>query len=148
MVPVYGHSPVSALVLRPAVRVASGCTLADAVDLMGDAGVSALLLEDAQSIVTKGDIARAVARGQLVTTPVEHVATAQPVVIPDTTTVVDACARMLNEGIRQLVVHSDSGLALLSVSEVAAVLLQTCEHRLWFGSVRFALDVPPSPPRA
>lgn len=58
------------------------------------------------------------------------------------TSVVDACAVMLNEEVRHLLVDVDGALGVLSLRDVAAVLLQTAEPHIWLASLRVAIDTP------
>jgi CBS domain-containing protein len=139
---VSGRSPLSALVCGCAGTVADDATLPEAAAKMEAAGVSALLLERAGGIVTDRDIIRALAYGAPLDQEVATVATQQPLTVPGTMTVVDACAVMLNEGVRHLVVELDGGVGVTSLAEVAAVLLQAADPQIWLTALRVAIDVP------
>jgi signal-transduction protein with cAMP-binding, CBS, and nucleotidyltransferase domain len=136
------RSPLSTLLTRPAVTIAPEATLAAAVAAMESAGVSALLVEQAGGIVTERDIARAVGHGVSVDEPVTSVATPHPVVAPGSMTVVEACAVMLNEQVRHLVVDLDGELGVISMRDIAAVLLQGADPHIWLASLRVALETP------
>ena len=137
------HSPLSVLVARGALRVDATCSVADAVVVMEEAGVSALLVGDADAIITERDIARALGHGVSADESVGAVATPHPLTVPGTMPVVDACATMLNEQVRHLVVALDGGVGLVSLRAVAAVLLQSAEPQIWLASLRVAVDIPP-----
>jgi CBS domain-containing protein len=139
---VHGQSPLSALVSRAAVTVAADCTLADAVATMEAAGVSALLVGEQAAIITERDIARALGHGVPVDEIVGGVATPHPVVVSASMSVVDGCAVMLNEQIRHLVVETDHGPAVLSLRDVAAVLLQSSDSQVWLSSLRVQIETP------
>src|SRR5688572_8120347 len=136
------NSPLSALLVRAAVTVAPEATLADAVATMEEAGVSALLVEHSAGIITERDIARALGHDAPTTTTVDRVATPHPVVVPGSMPVLEACAVMLNEQIRHLVVEVDDALGILSLRDLAAVLLQSADPHLWLASLRVAIELP------
>lgn len=139
---VHAQSPLSALATRPAVTVPSRCTLARAVAQMEASGISALLVDDRAGIITERDIARALAHGASVDEVVGRVATPHPLIVPASMTVVEACATMLNEHVRHLVVELAGGLAVISLRDVAAVLLQSADPHIWLASLRVAIEVP------
>jgi CBS domain-containing protein len=139
---VHGQSPLSALVSRAAVTVTADCTLAEAVATMEAAGVSALLVGEQAAIITERDIARALGHGVPVNEIVGRVATPHPVVVSASMSVVEGCAIMLNEQIRHLVVETDQGPAVLSLRDVAAVLLQSSDSHIWLSSLRVQIETP------
>jgi CBS domain-containing protein len=139
---VSGRSALSELLLRPPVAVEPACTLGDAVAVMESAGVSALLVAELPGIITERDIARALGHGLSVADHVDRVATLRPVVVPGSMTVVEACATMLNEHVRHLVVDLADGWTVVSLRDVAAVLLQGADSELWLTSLRVTIDVP------
>ena len=139
---VHGQSPLSALVSRAAVTVTVDCTLATAVVTMEAAGVSALLVGEHAAIITERDIARALGHGVPVDEIVGRVATPYPLVVSGSMSVVDGCATMLNEHVRHLVVETDDGPAVLSLRDVAAVLLQTSDPHIWLSSLRIRIETP------
>ncbi len=136
------RSTLGEFVVRPPERVTAMCSLEAAVRQMEQAGVSSLLV-DGDGIVTERDIARALGHGMANEAPVEAVATWHPLVVPSSMTVVDACATMLNEQLRHLVIETATGERLVvSLRDVAAVLLQSADPQLWLSSLRSAIDPP------
>ncbi len=136
------RSPLSSLVCRNAAAVKPDATLAEAATAMASSGVSAMLIEDGGGLLTEHDVVRAVAQGVAPDAPVTEAATPQPMAVPGSTTIVDACAAMLNEGVRHLVVDVDGTLGVLPLAEIAAVHLQTADPQVWLASLRVAIDVP------
>ena len=137
------RSPVSALVSRPAICVPGTTTVSDAVELMEGCGVGALLVDGGRSIVTERDIARGVGTGVAAADPVSTVATPDPVMVEAQTSVVRAAGMMLDGHVRHLVVRLPAGLpGVISLREVAAVLLQAADPDVWLTSLRAALEVP------
>ena len=136
------HSPLSALLFRAAITVPADATLADAVATMEEAGVSALLVEPALGIITERDIARALGHDAPTTTTVACVATLHPVVVPGSMPVLEACAVMLNEQVRHLVVDIGDAVGIVSLRDLAAVLLQSADPHLWLDSLRVAIELP------
>lgn len=49
---------------------------------------------------------------------------------------------MLNEHVRHLVVEVDGRLGVVSLRDVAAVLLQGADPHLWLASLRVAVEAP------
>lgn len=136
------HSPLERLVCRPAVTVPGDASVAAAVEVMRVADVSALLV-DGGGILTERDVARAVGAGVPVDALVADVATPHPLVVPGTMGVVEACGVMLNEEVRHLVIElADGTLGVVSLRDVAAVLLQVADPHLWLASLRVAVDAP------
>jgi CBS domain-containing protein len=129
------------LPLRPAVGTDRSCTLVAAVEAMERAGVSSLLV-DRDGIVTERDIARALAHGCPTDVPVASVASWHPIIVTPDTTVVTAAAMMLNEHVRHLLVESEEQVAVVSLRDVTAVLLQAANPDLWLTSLRIAVDTP------
>ena len=140
---VSGKSPVSSLLGRPVVTIAPEATLAAAVESMEAAGVSALLVDRLGGIITERDIARALGHGVAVDEPVDGIATPHPLVVPGSTTVVAACALMLNEQVRHLIVDHDGTFGMISLRDVAAALLQSSDPQIWLTSLRLAIETPP-----
>ena len=136
------RSPLAALVGRSAVEADPSCTLAAAARLMEVEGVSALLLRDTVGIVTERDITRALARGCTPDVAVSRVATPEALVVDGRVPIVDACALMLNEEVRHLVVDLDGAFAIVSMRDVTAVLLQVADPHLWLTSLRVAVEGP------
>ena len=137
------HSQLSALSTRAAVSVSESCPLAEAVEVMKAAAVSALLVGDGAGIVTERDLARALAAGCLSTDPVEAIATRHPLTVSGDTTVVAAAGVMLNEQVRHLVVQRDTGaVGVVSMRDLLAVLLQAVDPQLWLTSLRVGIETP------
>jgi signal-transduction protein with cAMP-binding, CBS, and nucleotidyltransferase domain len=136
------RSPVSDLLARGALVIGDDATLAEAAAAMEAANVSALLVGELGGIVTERDITRAIGHGVPPGETVASVATPRPLVVPGSMTVVEACAVMLNEQVRHLVVEVDGTVGVLSLRDVAAVLLQSAGPHLWLASLRVAMDAP------
>ena len=139
---VSGFSPISVLVGRDPATIGGEATIGEAAAAMASAGVSALLVDDRGGIVTHGDIVRALGRGAQLDETVAGVATPDPVVIPGSMPIVEACAVMLTERIRHAIVDVDGQLAILLIKDVAAVLLQGANPEMWLTSLRVAIDLP------
>ena len=135
------QSTLRDLALRHATGVPRSCTLGEAVLHMEQAGVSSLLV-DGEGIITERDIARAFGHGHERDDTVGSLATWLPVVVPESTCVVDAAATMLNEHVRHLLVPVPGGTAIVSLRDVTAVLLQAADPKLWLSSLRIAVDAP------
>lgn len=116
------HSPVSTLITRAPVSVEATTTLAEAVDVMNDAAVSALLVEGSGAIVTERDLARALGAGRTPSDPVAAVATPNPTVVAFDTTIQDAADVMLTRHLRHLVVDVRGKPAVVSIRDVLAVM--------------------------
>lgn len=129
------------LALRPALAIGRGCTLVDASVAMERAEVSSLLVEG-DGIVTERDIARALAHGVGGEAAVGEVATWHPITVEMSTPIVDATATMLNEHVRHLLVNVPTGRAVVSLRDVAAVLLQATNPQIWLSSLRVAVEAP------
>jgi CBS domain-containing protein len=136
-------SPVAVLVSRPAVCVAGATTVSDAAALMQGAGVGALLVDGGDAIVTERDIVRGVGAGVEGDEAVSSLATPHPVAVEAATSVVRAAREMLDGHVRHLVVHLPAGvLGVISLREVAAVLLQAADPEVWLTALRAALEAP------
>ena len=135
------QSPLADLPLRRAVRVQRDCPLADAVAIMERSGVSSLLV-DGDGIVTERDVARAFCRGVEAREEVASIAVWNPVTVTASMSVVDAAATMLNEHLRHLLVTMPGDVAVVSLRDLTAVLLQATTPDLWLASLRVAVDGP------
>jgi CBS domain-containing protein len=146
-------SPLSALGARPVVSVPATATLAEAVAAMEAADVSSLLaVEDGDAawpatmstpgILTERDVVRALGRGSTVDDPVGPLATRHPVLVAEEVSVLTACAVMLTEDVRHLVVVGADGVSVVSLRDVAAVLLDHADPHLWLASLRLAVGDP------
>lgn len=137
------HSPLAQLVSRPAVTIGPEATLADAVDIMRIADVSARLVEEGGGILTERDIARAGGDAVVDDEVVDDVATRHPLVMPASMRIVEACGVMLNAQVRHLVVEFDEGPpGVVSLRDIAAVFLQAADPPLWLASLRVAVEAP------
>lgn len=136
-------SPLKRLINRTAITIPPDATVADAAAAMEAAGVSALLVEGAGGVVTERDIARATAHGVPGDALVDAVATRYPLVVPGSVSVLEACGVMLNEHLRHLVVAIDGDrVGIVSLRDLAAVLLQASDPHLWLASLRIAVESP------
>jgi CBS domain-containing protein len=148
--PVTEESPLGAIVRHPTVSVAEHATLAEAVAMMENHEVSALLVlagTDEGSgrpvgIVTERDVVRALARGAGIDREVGEVATHTPVIVAQEVSILTACAVMLSEDIRHLVVLGDDDVAIVSLRDVATVLLQHADPHAWLASLRLTFGDP------
>jgi CBS domain-containing protein len=121
------EAAMSTLVARPGVSVGPNTSLADAAATMRSAGVSALLV-DGGAISTERDLTRALAAETPSTEPVAAIATLYRLVVPATTTVLAAAEILLDRGIRHFVVDDGRTLEVVSIRDVAAVLVRDAEH--------------------
>jgi signal-transduction protein with cAMP-binding, CBS, and nucleotidyltransferase domain len=135
------QSPLSDLPLRRAVRVQRDCPVAEAVAIMERSGVSSLLV-DGDGIVTERDIARGLCQGTDPAAAVESVTVWHPLSVTASVSVVDAAATMLNEHLRHLIVTMPGDVAVVSLRDLTAVLLQATTPDLWLASLRVAVDGP------
>jgi CBS domain-containing protein len=148
--PVTEESPLGAIVRHPTVSFAEHASLAEAVAMMESHDVSALLVlagTDEGSgrpvgIVTERDVVRALARGAGIDHEVGEVATHTPVIVAQEVSILTACAVMLSEDIRHLVVLGDDDVAIVSLRDVATVLLQHADPHAWLASLRLTFGDP------
>ena len=137
------RSPVSKLATREAVAVPESCALAEAVEVMRGADVSALVVGDGAGIVTERDLARALGAGRALTDAVDMIATRNPLTVSGDMTVIAAAGLMLNEHVRHLLVQLDGGtVGVVSIRDVLAVLLQAVDPHVWLTSLRVAMESP------
>jgi CBS domain-containing protein len=137
------RSPLSVLATREAVAVPESCSLAEAVEVMQGAEVSAVVVGDRAGIVTERDFARALGAGFAGTAAVETIATRHPLTVPGDTTVIAAAGLMLNEHVRHLLVELENGTTgVVSIRDVLAALLQAVDPHLWLTSLRVAIESP------
>jgi len=138
-------STVGCLVARPPVWVDETISVGDVARVMRDAGVSSALVRPAGAIVTERDVARAVAAGVEMEGPVLPLATRHPLRVASDMAIVDAAALMLNEEVRHLVVDFPNGaVGVISLRDIAAVLLQTANPHIWLSVLRVAVEEPTS----
>ncbi len=124
--------------MRPAIGVDPTATIAEASEVMLESGVGALLVgPGSHAVVTEGDVARAIGAGHPLDATIAEIAVAHPVVVGGDTSILDAAVGMLNEGVAHLVVDLGEGeKGVVSLAEVAAVLLQAVDHRLWLAQLQ------------
>lgn len=140
---VHLHSPLDLLVSGPALHIAPECTLVRASQTMRSCGVSAVLVgHGPEAIVTEHDLARAIAEGLSMDSPVSTVVTQDPVVLSADAEILDAATVMLNRQLRHLVVELRSGRwAILPLDVVAAVLLQAARPDFWLSDLRVKVEM-------
>jgi CBS domain-containing protein len=113
--------------LRPAVTVAPGAPLDQAARIMRAHDISALVVGrpgELVSIVTERDLTQALADGLPPATPVDAVASPEPLTVLPDASVVDAAMLMLRHGVRHLVVaRAGRAVGVLSIREVLAALI-------------------------
>jgi signal-transduction protein with cAMP-binding, CBS, and nucleotidyltransferase domain len=110
---------------------------------MRNANVSSVLVGPERHIATERDLTRALAAGLRPEEPIGTVAS-HPICVPANTSVVDAAALMLNQEIRHLVIEGCAeGLAVVSLRDVMAVLLQAVTPHIWLERLRVAVSAPP-----
>jgi CBS domain-containing protein len=140
---VSAESPVADLVTRPPVVVSPAATVAEVAAAMRAAAVSAALVDEGGRLVHERDLAGAFADGVDGAATVGNLALAAAVVVPGKLPIVTAAGVMLNERTDHLVVEmSDGGFALVSMTDVTAVLLQAVDPHLWLTSLRVAIEAP------
>lgn len=140
---VSAESPIADLVTRPPIVVSPAATLAEVAAAMRAAGVSAALVDEGGRLVHERDLAGALADGFDGEATVADLALSSAVVVPGGIPVVTAAGAMLNERTDHLVVDmSCGGFALVSMTDVAAVLLQAVDPHLWLASLRVAIETP------
>ena len=136
---------IGRLVVRPPVWAEETITIGDVARVMRDAGVSSALIGGGGAIITERDVARAVAAGVELDGPALPMATRHPVRVESDVAIVDAAALMLNEEVRHLVVDFPSGaVGVVSLRDIAAVLLQTTSPHIWLSMLRVAVEGPTS----
>jgi signal-transduction protein with cAMP-binding, CBS, and nucleotidyltransferase domain len=138
------HSPVSHVVIRPAVHVSSHDSLTLVSQTLRSNNVSAALVgPDRTAIVTERDLTRALAAEYPADMPVVRVATPLPITVPADTDILEAAALMLNQDVRHLIVDLEDGSAgIVSMRDIMAVLLQAAKPDLWLSSLRLRVEIP------
>lgn len=135
-------SPVDHLIVRNPVRVAPQQTLREAATIMRDERVSSVFVGDHGAIRDRGcEVVFGGDGGLGPDDEMAAVATVHPVRVPAATSVSDAAATMLNRQVRHLVVdRSDGSVAVVSLSEILAVLLQCATPGIWLETLRWAAE--------
>lgn len=137
------HCPLSSLASHGALVVAQSTTLGETIELMRQAGVSVVLVGDRAGIVTESDLVRAFGAGVALDDSVEIIMTRHPITVDGRETILSAAALMLNEQVRHLLVESADGkLAIVSIRELLAVLLQAVNPQVWLTSLRVSIKGP------
>jgi CBS domain-containing protein len=130
---------------RP-LRVARNASIREAARAMRAFDVSTLLVgDDALVLVTERDLVQALADGVDPETPVEKVASPDPLWGPDDLNVAQAAAMMLRHGVRHLVVRrADGSAGILSMRDAFAILVRSLDPVVgWLPSFRRAMRLPP-----
>jgi hypothetical protein len=106
-------------------------------------GETAERVDEGGCLVHERDLACAVADGLGGDATVGQLRLSSAVVVPGNIPIVTAAGVMLNERADHPVVElPGGGFALVSMTEVTAVLLQTVDPHLWLASLRIAVEGP------
>jgi CBS domain-containing protein len=114
--------------------------------VMRRADISTVLVgDDPAGLATERDLVEALAEDRDPETPVEEVASKDPIWVPSDLHLAPAAAVMVRAGIRHLVVrHPDGSSGLLSMRDAFAILVRSLDPRVgWLPSFRRALHLPP-----
>lgn len=137
------NTPISRLILRPAVRVEGADTIAEAAAKMRTANVSSALVGPGRAIVTERDLTVAWAEGRSGDEPVSEIASPDPLVVSAGMSICEAAATMLNHEIRHLiVVRGDDPPGVVSLRSVMAALLQSASPEAWLTTLRISFNQP------
>lgn len=131
---------------RP-LRVTKDASIREAAQVMRAFDVSTVLVgDDGQMLVTERDLVAALADGLDPETPVERVASSDPLWAPEDLHVAQASAIMLRHGVRHLVVRrSDGSTGVLSMRDAFAILVRSLDPVVgWLPSFRRAMRLPPT----
>jgi CBS domain-containing protein len=137
------NAPIRALEPRAAASVAEGATIREAMELMLEREVGAVLIERggrAVGIFTERDVLRRVVRtGIDQGRPVGEVMTPEPETLGPDDGIAFALNRMIVRGFRNIPIVDDAGvpLAILSLREVGAFIVSLLPGRV--------LNLPPEP---
>lgn len=138
------HCPLSLLATRGVLVVEESYTLGETIELMKTAGVSVVLVGNRAGIATERDLVRAFGAGYALTDPVESIMTRHPITVDGSETILSAAAMMLNEQVRHLLVERGNGeVAVVSIRELLAALLQAVNPQVWLASLRVSINTPP-----
>jgi signal-transduction protein with cAMP-binding, CBS, and nucleotidyltransferase domain len=136
-------SPIADLVTRPPIVVSPAATLAEVAAAMRADGVSAALVDEGGCLVHERDLAGALADGFGGDAIIGDLRLSPAVVVAGSIPIVAAAGVMLNERADHLVVELAGGaFALVSMTDVTAVLLQAVDPHLWLASLRIAVEGP------
>lgn len=131
--------------LAPAVRVPQKASIRETAQVMRASDVSTVLVGDeTPALATERDLVQALADGRDPATPVEEVASPDPLWGPDDLHVAQAAAMMLRHGVRHLVVRrADGSTGVLSMRDAFAILVRSLDPSVgWLPSFRRALRLP------
>jgi CBS domain-containing protein len=135
---------VGRLVVRAAVEVAPETPITEAAATMRVQNVSSMLVGGPDAIVTERDFTRAWSEGTGGDDPVISIATRNPMTVDTGTPITEAAGKMLNRGVRHLVVvDGGSCVGVVSLRMVLAVLLQAAEPGVWLSELRVTLSQTP-----
>lgn len=137
---VHPWSPIVSLCVDAAPGVDPEAGLGEVAARLGELGVSALLVGGGPGIVTERDLVRALASGAGPEAPVAAHSTGHAIAVTGSTPIVEVAALMLNERLRHIVVRHEDGTGVVSLRDVAAVLLSSVDHRLWLASLRVSVQ--------
>jgi CBS domain-containing protein len=138
------NSPLAALEPKPAVAVGADTTIREAIEIMLERGIGAVLVVDDHGrvggIFTERDVLRRVATAAVdASRPVSDAMTADPVCLGLDDGIAFALNRMILGGFRHIPIVDDAGLplAVLSLREVVAFIVSLLPSRV--------LNLPPEP---
>lgn len=137
------NAPIRALEPRPAASVPESATIREAIELMLDRGIGAVLVERegrAAGIFTERDVLRRVVSSDIdLSRPVSEVMTRDPEALGPDDGIAFALNRMIVGGFRHIPIVDDAGrpLAVLSQREVVAYFVSLLPGRV--------LNLPPEP---
>lgn len=132
--------PVGRLVVRPAVEVEPCTTMVEAATVMCQENVSALVV-GGSGIVTERDLTRAWSEDLEAEDPVSSVASRHPIVVDADSSIAEATATMLNQGVRHLIVKMpDGSMGVVSLRGVMAAVIQAISPEPWLTSLRVELS--------
>ena len=121
-------APIGAVVRRPTVMVTVAASIGDTARTMRDANVSAVLVEDAVTIVTERDLTVALAAGLCADDPVAAIGTHEPLRVPARMSIVDTARTMVEQRVRHLVIaFPDEPDGVVSLRDVVVTLIRASD---------------------
>jgi CBS domain-containing protein len=135
-------TPISKLHLRSPVREGRHATIREVASRMRAEDVSSVVIDtEPPSIITERDLTRALADEIDPSEPAMRVATRAPVWVPPTITIVHAAARMVQEGMRHMLVIDSTGepVGVLSMCDLFEVLVRSVDGGGWLVDFAAAL---------
>jgi CBS domain-containing protein len=135
-------APISALRPKPAVSLAENTPIGDAVQLLIDEHIGALLVTSEEGgivgIFTERDVLRRVARSGIDTMrPIKDVMTPDPETLGLDDGIAFALNRMVVQGFRHIPVVDPSGASMLSVRDVVSFIVSSLPGKV--------INLPPEP---